>query len=49
MVNQVTPYGNLTYKQIGMNPDGSPKYEANTQLSPEQFNIFVEKFKEGPN
>lgn len=34
MVNQVTPYGSLSYSQNGTNPDGTPKYTATTSLSP---------------
>lgn len=38
--NQNTPYGSLTYKQIGTWDDGTPRYEANTTLSPEQQALF---------
>lgn len=34
MVNQVTPYGSLTYAQTGVGPGGVPLYTAATQLSP---------------
>lgn len=40
-VNQVTPFGNLTYKQIGTNKDGTPKYQATTTLSPELQKLFT--------
>lgn len=39
-VNQVTPYGNLTYKQIGTWPDGTPRYEATQSLSPENQALY---------
>lgn len=32
-INQVTPTGSLTYKIIGTNPDGTPKYQATTALN----------------
>lgn len=36
-VNQSGPYGNLTYQETGVNPDGTPKFSANYQLgAPEQ-------------
>lgn len=31
--NQVTPYGNLTYEQIGTWEDGTPRYQATQSLS----------------
>ena len=36
MVNQVTPYGALTYTQRGTSSAGTPQYTATTTLSPEQ-------------
>lgn len=33
--NQITPGGSLTYEQIGTWPDGTPRYQATTSLSPE--------------
>lgn len=33
-VNQYTPYGSLTYSQTGTNPDGSPQYNSNYNLTP---------------
>ncbi len=39
-VNQVTPYGNLTYTQSGTNPDGTPKYTATQTLSPENQALY---------
>lgn len=35
-INQVTPYGSLTYNQIGTNSDNTPQYQATTTLSPQQ-------------
>ena len=36
-INQNSPYGSLQYQQTGTNPDGTPIYSENTQLSaPEQ-------------
>lgn len=35
MTNQKTPYGNLTYNQIGTWSDGTPRYEATQSLTPE--------------
>lgn len=32
-INQITPTGSLTYKIIGTNPDGTPKYQATTALN----------------
>lgn len=40
MVNQINPYGQLTYTQTGTSPDGTPLYTATTQLSPEQQNLL---------
>jgi hypothetical protein len=34
MVNQYTPYGNLTYTQAGNWADGNPQYQSNISLSP---------------
>lgn len=38
--NQKTPYGALTYKQIGTWEDGTPRFEAEQTLSDEQKAIF---------
>lgn len=38
--NQRTPYGNLTYNQIGTWEDGTPRYEAVQDLSPEMQELF---------
>lgn len=38
--NQVTPYGNLSYSQIGNWADGTPRYQATQTLSPDQQNIL---------
>lgn len=40
MVNQQTPWGNLTYNQIGTWSDGTPRSEQITTLSPEQQKLF---------
>ena len=40
MTNQKTPYGSLTYNQIGTWADGTPRYEATQALSPEQQELF---------
>ncbi len=39
-VNQVTPYGNLTYSQSGSWGDGTPQFTATQTLAPEQQNLF---------
>lgn len=39
MVNQITPYGTLDYKQTGTASTGAPQYTATTQLSPELRNL----------
>lgn len=36
MVDQVTPYGTLTYKAIGTSPSGNQRYQATQALSAEQ-------------
>lgn len=38
--NQKTPYGSLTYNQIGKWDDGTPRYESVTELSPQQQGLF---------
>jgi hypothetical protein len=38
--NQITPYGNLTYDQIGEWDDGTPRFEATQSLSPEQQGLY---------
>ena len=38
-VNQVTPFGNLTYTQTGEDKYGNPMWTATQTLSPEQLNI----------
>jgi hypothetical protein len=40
MVNQNTPDGSLSYKQIGTWADGAPRYEATTSLSKPQQGIY---------
>ena len=38
--NQVTPYGNLNYTQIGKWDDGTPRFQAEQTLSPSQQGLF---------
>lgn len=38
--NQVTPYGNLTYEQIGTWEDGTPRYQATQSLSGSGQSLF---------
>jgi len=40
MVDQVTPYGSLTYSQTGQASDGTPRYTATQTLSPSQQTLF---------
>jgi len=40
MVNQSTPIGGLGYSIVGYNPDGTPKYGAAQQYTPEQQALF---------
>lgn len=40
MVNQNTPYGRLTYTQRGTSAAGTPQYESNIELSPEQQQLL---------
>ena len=42
-VNQVTPYGNLTYTQTGQDSFGNPMWTATQQLSPEQEQIRMQQ------
>lgn len=39
-INQQTPFGNLTYTQVGKWPDGTPHFVATTTLSPAQQKLF---------
>ncbi len=39
-VDQYTPYGNLTYTQVGNNADGSPHYKSNINFTPTGQSIF---------
>lgn len=39
-VNQVTPYGNLNYEQIGTWEDGTPRYQATQSLSGGAQSLF---------
>ncbi|WP_374545036.1 hypothetical protein [Rhodoblastus sp.] len=38
-VNQVTPYGSISYNQTGTAADGTPQYTATTSLSPDMQNL----------
>ena len=38
--NQVTPQGNLSYRQIGTWDDGTPRFEATQSLSPGEQSIY---------
>ena len=42
-VNQITPYGNLTYKQSGTDSYGNPMWTATQELSPEQEQIRLQQ------
>ena len=39
-VNQINPYGTLTYAQTGTNPDGTPTYQATTALNAPEQQLF---------
>jgi len=39
-INQYTPQGNLTYQQIGTNPDGTPQYQQTQTYSPGQQAVY---------
>ena len=45
--NQVTPYGRLTYRQIGTWDDGTPRFEATTALSQNQQGLLNQQEKLG--
>lgn len=38
--NQNTPFGSLSYQQMGTWADGTPRFEATTTLSPEQQQLY---------
>lgn len=40
MTNQVTPQGSLNYSQIGQWEDGTPRFQAETKLSPGQQGLY---------
>jgi hypothetical protein len=40
-VNQITPFGNLTYKQTGTDSYGNPTWTATQELSPDQEKIRI--------
>jgi hypothetical protein len=39
-VNQVTPYGNLTYSESGTDSQGNPRWTATQSLSPDQQELY---------
>lgn len=45
--NQVTPYGNLSYTQIGNWQDGTPHFQAEQTLSPEQQTLLSQQNEYG--
>lgn len=42
-VNQVTPYGNLTYTQSGTDAQGNPRWTANVELSADQKRLLEQQ------
>jgi hypothetical protein len=44
-VNQVTPYGNLTYTESGVDSQGNPKWTANVELSEDQRKLLEQQNK----
>lgn len=48
-IDQITPTGSLKYTQIGKNPDGTPKLQATTALTPAQQAIFDKQTQTGQN
>lgn len=38
--NQITPWGSLTYQQVGTWPDGTPRYEARQTMSPQVQGLY---------
>jgi hypothetical protein len=42
-VNQITPYGSLTYKQSGTDPYGNPMWTSTQELSPAQQRIMEQQ------
>lgn len=42
-VNQVTPYGSLTYTESGVDSQGNPRYTANVELSPDQQRLLEQQ------
>ena len=39
-VNQITPYGSLTYKVTGQDPYGNPTWTSTSSLSPDQQQLY---------
>lgn len=44
-VNQITPYGNLTYRESGTDTQGNPMWTATTSLSPEQQQLYNQQIQ----
>jgi hypothetical protein len=42
-INQVTPYGNLTYSESGVDSQGNPSWTANVNLSPDQQKLLEQQ------
>jgi hypothetical protein len=42
-INQVTPYGSLTYNDSGVDSQGNPSYTANVNLSPDQQKLLEQQ------
>jgi hypothetical protein len=42
-VNQVTPYGNLTYTESGVDSQGNPRFTANVELSADQKRLLEQQ------
>ena len=42
-INQVTPYGNLTYTEGAVDSSGNPTYTANVNLSPDQQRLLEQQ------
>ena len=42
-INQVTPYGSLTYTESGVDSQGNPRYTANVELSADQKRLLEQQ------
>ena len=47
--NQTTPYGNLTWTQNGTNPDGTPIWQSQITLDPNQQQALSNQFSQNAN